>query len=889
MARFQTMALNAGMKLGAYEVIELLGKGGMGEVYRARDTNLKRDVAIKVLPETFAKDTERVARLQREAQVLASLNDVHIAAIYHIEYAGASPLLILELVPGETLADRMARGPLTLDETFRIASQIAKALEAAHDKGIIHRDLKPANIKITPSGVVKVLDFGLAKVTSPDGPAIDFSELPTAGVATTHENVIVGTVGYMSPEQVRGRPLDKRTDIWSFGCVLYEMLTGQQSFGGPTLSDALAAVLSRDPKWQIVPEAMRPVLQRCLEKDSSRRPRDIADIRLELEDALTLRAPASAARGSRVLLFIAVTMVLALIAIVVQFRTRRPAEKVLEPAVQLTNFNDSALSPSLSPDGRMLAFIRGGGFADSASRGQIYVQILPKGEPVELTHDEFQKEQPVFSPDGARIIYTSVQNGFKWDSWQVPVLGGFPQPFMSNASGLVWLDEQQMMYAAIMEGVHMGIVSSGENGSGRKDIYMPPWQGSMAHRSFRSPDRSSLLVVEMDGGSWLPCRLLPFEGPSMGRPVGPQDGQCTTAAWSPDGRWMYFSSNSGGAFHIWRQRYPDGMPEQITSGPTEQEGTAITPDGKYMITSMGLQQASIWLHDAKGDRALTSEGFAMLPTMAPSGDRVFYLMRSNSPGFASGELWSLNLTTGEKERTVPGRIMANYSLCADGKKVVFTTAENPSNDGVWIADLDRRSPPRQLTHGREFRAFCGGPGEIIYMSQGDVRHLYRMKDDGTGNEQIAPDAVSYLISVSPDGNWVVASLPQARNMDGMQAVFFSTRGGKRFTACDNGCSLGFGPNRSRAPVISWSIDGKQMFVSLVFFGLRTNRSVALPYRSGVDLDVLWPKGLKTEKDIPANPGVRNINEADAFPTLNGSSYLFWRKTTISNLYRISLP
>jgi serine/threonine protein kinase/WD40 repeat protein len=881
------MALNAGMKVGAYEVIELLGKGGMGEVYRARDTHLKRDVAIKVLPEAFTKDTERVARLQREAQLLASLNDVHIAAIYHIEYAGASPLLILELVEGETLAERLTRGPLTLGESFRIASQIASALEAAHDKGIIHRDLKPANIKITPSGVVKVLDFGLAKVTSADGPSVDLSEMPTA--ATTRENVIVGTVGYMSPEQVRGKPLDKRTDIWSFGCVLYEMLTAQQPFAGPTVSDALAAVLSRDPNWQLVPAALHPILQRCLEKDSERRPRDIADIRLELDRAVTSQTTDRPSHKMRALVLAAITVVLALIAVVVSFRSRHPAPRAFEPAVQLTNFNDSAVFPSLSSDGRMLTFIRGGGFADSASKGQIYVKILPKGEPVELTHTELPKEQPVFSPDGSRIIYTEVQNGFKWDSWQVPVLGGFPQQFMPNASGLVWLNEQQMIYAAIMQGVHMGIVTSGENGAGRKDIYMPPWQGSMAHRSSRSPDGKSLLVVEMDGGGWLPCRVLPFEGPSMGRQVGPLDGQCTSAAWSPDGRWMYVSSNSGGAFHIWRQRYPDGMPEQITSGPTEQEGTAVTPDGRSMITSMGLQQASIWLRDGKGDRALTSEGFAMLPTMSPSGDRIFYLMRSSSPGFATGELWSLNLTSGEKQNVLPGRILANYSLCSDGKKVVFTTAENPSNDGVWIADLERKSPPRQLTHGREFRAFCGAPGEVIYMSQGEVRHLHRMKDDGTGNEQIVQDEISYLINVSPDGNWAVASVPQAPNMDGMRAFFFSTRGDKRFIICDNGCTLGFGPNRNRAPLISWSIDGKQVFVSLAFFGERTNRSVALPYRSDASLDILWSKGLKTEQDIAANPGAKVMIEADAFPTLNNSSYLFWKKTTLSNLYRIPLP
>jgi len=264
-------------------------------------------------------------------------------------------------------------------------------------------------------------------------------------------------------------------------------------------------------------------------------------------------------------------------------------------------------------------------------------------------------------------------------------------------------------------------------------------------------------------------------------------------------------------------------------------------------------------------------------------------MRGNSPGFATGELWSLNLTTGEKQPVLPGRILANYSLCSDGKKVVFTTAENPSKDGVWIADLERRSVPRQLTHGREYRALCGAPGEVIYMSQGEVRHLYRMKEDGTGNEQIVPDEIHNLISVSPDGNWAVASLPQAPNMDGLRAFFFSTRGDKRFIICDNGCTLGFGPNRNRAPLISWSIDGKQMFVSLVWFGQRTTRSVALPYRSGASLDVLWPKGLKTEEDIAENPGAKVMPEADTFPTLSNSSYLVWKKTTLSNLYRIPLP
>ena len=385
-------------------------------------------------------------------------------------------------------------------------------------------------------------------------------------------------------------------------------------------------------------------------------------------------------------------------------RQGAPTPSIVEPPLQLTDFNDSAIHPAVSPDGRMMTFIRGGAFANSAPLGQIYVKILPQGEPVQLTRDASLKEQPVFSPDGARIIYTSLTPGFKWDSWQVPVLGGPPQPSLSNASGLVWVDDQRLLYSEIMAGIHMGIVTSTESRTESRAIYWPREEGGMAHRAARSPDGKSLLVVEMNSGEWLPCRLVPFDGSSAGHAIGPPDGQCTTATWSPDGRWIYLSSNSGGGFHIWRQKYPDGVPERITSGPTEQEGTALTPDGKYLITSMGLQQASIWLHEQTAVRQLTSEGFAASPTMLPSGDRMLYLIRTGSHGYASGELWLLNLQTAEKERVLPGRVMTNYSISADGKRVVFVSAGSETGDGVWIADLDRRSSPRQLTHEGELRA-----------------------------------------------------------------------------------------------------------------------------------------------------------------------------------------
>jgi Tol biopolymer transport system component len=413
---------------------------------------------------------------------------------------------------------------------------------------------------------------------------------------------------------------------------------------------------------------------------------------------------------------------------------RRPATApaAAEPPVQLTDFNDSALHPAISPDGRMLTFIRGGNCGDSSVRGQVYVKILPTGEPVQLTKDERSKQQPVFSPDGSRIIYTAVAGRFQWDSWQVPVLGGPPKPFLPNASGLVWLDDQQLMYAEIMTGVHMGIVTSTESRTSPRQIYMPPLEGGMAHRSTRSPDRQSLLLVEMDGGGWMPCRLMPFDASSTGRPVGPQEAQCTTATWSVDGKWMYFSSNAGGGFHVWRQRYPDGVPEQITFGPTEQEGTALTADGKYLITSMGTQQAVVSLHDAQGERPLTSEGFAMLPTRLPSSDRVYYIVRNTGArAYSSGELWSVNLASGERERVLPGTIMGSYCISADAKRVLFTSSGWPGGDGIWIADLSRRSAPKQLTRGGEFRAFFGAPGQIIYLSQGTVRYLYEMNEDGS--------------------------------------------------------------------------------------------------------------------------------------------------------------
>src|ERR1700739_1364899 len=285
------MTIAVGTHLGSYEITSPIGAGGMGEVYQAHDTKLGRDVAIKVLPEAFAHDSERLSRFQREAKILASLNHPNIATIYGLEHSNGTHFLIMELVAGETLQDRIKReGAVPVEESLKIAVQIAEALEAAHEKGIIHRDLKPANVKVTPEGKVKVLDFGLAKAFAGDGVNEDPSNSPTLSVAATMHGVILGTAAYMSPEQARGKSVDKRTDIWAFGCVLYELITGRAAFRGETLSDTIAAVLEREPDWPALPPPtpaqIRNLLRRCLQKDSQRRLRDLGDARIEIEETL---------------------------------------------------------------------------------------------------------------------------------------------------------------------------------------------------------------------------------------------------------------------------------------------------------------------------------------------------------------------------------------------------------------------------------------------------------------------------------------------------------------------------------------------------------------------------------------------------------------------------
>jgi len=375
------MPLAAGSKFGVYSILGPLGSGGMGEVYRAFDTRLGREVAVKTLPGEFARDPERLARFEREARMLAALNHPGIAAIYGLEESDDTRLIVMELVPGETLSEKLSHGPLPLDEALKIARQIADALEAAHDRGIIHRDLKPANVKVTPDGRVKVLDLGLAKVfdTKGTGSEPDLSLSPTIVSDGTQPGVILGTAEFMSPEQARGKPVDKRTDIWSFGCVLYELLTGRRIFGGETASDVLAAILTAEPRWDALPREtparIRDLLRRALQKDTNHRLRDVGDARIEIDQALEalrsgplpVAAPSPPPRRSDRKRFAAIGAAAVVAAVLAALAVVWTARRSAAPSAPVSTTRFLAVLPfkdlSGQPDGQLL----GDAFAETMS------------------------------------------------------------------------------------------------------------------------------------------------------------------------------------------------------------------------------------------------------------------------------------------------------------------------------------------------------------------------------------------------------------------------------------------------------------------------------------------------------------------------------------------
>jgi len=736
------LVLTPGTRLGVYEVTAQIGEGGMGQVYRATDTKLKRQVAIKILPPSLAADHDRLARFQREAEVLASLNHPNIAAIYGLDESGGMSALVMELVEGDDLSQRIARGAVPLDEALPITKQIAEALDAAHEKGIVHRDLKPANIKITPDGVVKVLDFGLAKAVSGSAATADLTQSPTIMVSGTREGVILGTAPYMSPEQARGQTVDKRTDIWAFGCVLYEMLTGRPAFARETITDTLAAILEREPDWLLLPTStpanIRRLLRRCLEKDLKRRCRDIGDARADLVDLdATLTAEvalrpkisqggARAQRRWRVLALVAGAITVAALGALVLTAgrwslVRPPVATPSDVHLQrITDFVGTEEYPAASPDGKTVAFI-----APANGRRQVWLRLLAGGAPLQLTRDDADHEHPRWAPDSSSLIYFSgaVKEGDPGTLWEVSALGGTPRRIASS------LGEGDISH------------------DGRRIV------------TFRKQDnRTVLAILERDGSTAQQVKPLP--------PLA----EFGSPHWSPDDRWIAFVGAVEIAFNraVYVIGVGDGDPKTVATAQNIQ-GVAWLPDSSGLVyaSSAGSTMAyppifnlrTVSREGGGPERQLTFGDVSYVqPDIVAAGKLFASRVRMQS------DIWRFpligspvdNVKNGTRITRQTGQVQTP-SASPDGKDVAYLS-DSGGHVNVWVATLES-SGSRQITFERDPAIVIGIPvwapaGDRIVMiqSRSGSNSEWLINPDGSGLREVVPRGAG--AAWSPDGKWL---------------------------------------------------------------------------------------------------------------------------------------
>lgn len=635
------MPFTSGSCLGPYEILAPLGAGGMGEVYRARDAKLGREVALKALPEAFARDTESMARFQREAKVLASLNHPNIATIYGLEDSGGIHALVMELVEGPTLADRIRSGPIQIDESLRIVKQICEALEYAHERGIVHRDLKPANVKVQNNDAVKILDFGLAKAIRGDAVSTDDSTSRTISEMATRAGTLLGTPAYMSPEQAAGKTVDRRTDIWAFGCLLYEMLTGKKLFHGESMADTLAAVIRAEPDWTRLPAAtpqqVRVLLQRCLQKDSKQRLQAIGEARISLDavlsgppDAALAGAPAITIPRWRGALPWALACV-AIVAAVALFLTLIVDVNVPPPVSgplawkQITFTTGHKQGPILT-DGARLYFQTQDGPVEMSVNG---------GPTASLRASVSGMGMMDISPDGSEMLALkrdlNDETG-RGSLWSVPVLGGYPRMLGNQtARGANWSPDGRMIAYADLNSVYVG---DGHGANVRK-IWDAPGEVDAA---YFSPDSHLIAATVVDGTIGAKIWELKSDGGSPHRLDlhWPEDADQSDGQWTPDGKHFVFLSRGVAQTNIyevirppWFAFWKKPSAVRITGG--QMDVLAVTPSrdsaGLFLVgeIAQGAMQVwdprrrdscpfwVVWLQRSSSSR-LTRSGWSMLTT-----------------------------------------------------------------------------------------------------------------------------------------------------------------------------------------------------------------------------------------------------------------------------------
>lgn len=864
LAELTKASIAPGEQLGPYRIEGQIGSGGMGTVYRAVDTRLGRTVAIKTAAGFYSE------RFQREAQAISRLNHPHICTLHDV----GPDYLVMEFIEGPTLAAEIRKGPLAPATAARYCAQIANALAEAHSLGIVHRDLKPPNVMLTRHGV-KVLDFGLARMPQ------------TAGVTET--GAIAGTPAYMAPEQVEGRPPKPASDLFALGLVLFEMSVGRLPFPGASLGQMLSSgahtpVPAPSRERAGVPASLDAIVARLLERDPGRRPQSAAEVARELARIADRRPPPPHRSRLRFVYGLAALGLLLAVGAIFHGRRKAPAGEAPAPAstvpnawTQLTGFTDFATGPVLSPDGRMLAFYRSAN--PFGATGQIWLKLLPNGEPVQITHDSREKYNIAFSPDGARIAYSvfpDPRNLFR--TYTVSSFGGDSELFLPNAAGLSWLDDGRLLFSQIKSGIHMGVVTSKPDRSGLREVYFPAVERGMAHYSYLSPDKRWVLLAEMNP-AWQPCRVAPFSGSSAGRQVGPEGAPCTSAAWSPDGKWIYLGVEVAGRNHLWRQRFPDGAPEQITFGSGEEYGIAMAPDGRSLITSVVTRQNSVWIHDPHGARAISNEGYAepARPVFSRDGKRLYYLLRRDSPESAA-ELWRADLDSGKSQVLVPGVSMREFDISDDEKEVVYSRQMVGQPSELWVASLDREAPPRRIGAGGERNPRFGLNGDVLFrLTEGRSYYIGVMRADGTGRRKALPEPILDFRGISPDRRFVAvnAAIP---NVSPPPTLILPLDGGPPIRICEALC----------AP--AWSPNGKYL------------------YLDAADESPEWPNGQTAAIPISASDiaprlnaelthgpagwarirGARMIDRSNVAPGASLSVYAYIKASVHANLFRLGL-
>jgi Tol biopolymer transport system component len=770
--------MQAGTRLGQYEIVGLIGSGGMGDVYRARDTRLNRDVAIKVLSTRFALDAERLARFEREARLLAALNHPNIGSIYGLEASA----LVLELIEGDTLADRLVRGALPVRSAIDVAKQIADALDAAHEKGIVHRDLKPANIKITSTGVVKVLDFGIAKAL----PLATDAEA-TATLGATEEGAVIGTAAYMSPEQTRGSTLDKRTDIWAFGCVLYEMLTGQRAFAGATASDTMARVLEHDPDWTQVPQDTPPhvqrLLRRCLEKDPRRRMRDIGDARTELEETHLVAGESEGALRARWLPLAAVAAVAIAVLAVVMWPAfpRRETTGSVNPLAnatfsRLTNFAGTEADAAISADGKWAAFL-----SDRDGPVDVWVTQIGTGEFRNLTGGKIPDllneivKNVGFSGDGSRVWIRMPRPTGAFDTLIVPMIGGALRPFIENAVSVAWTrDGTKLAY----------------------HLYTPG---------------DATFIADGDGSN---ARQIFIDKPGF---------HDHFPAFSSDNRHLYVARGTPAtrSMDVWRIAVDDGSLERITNHNSWVVTPTALDDRTVLYSAVAEDGSGPWLYAADvttRDTRRISLGVEHYTSISASADGRRLVASVTNP---TAQLWMVPISAGPVEESAAVQLpISNVRAVGPryGDDAVLFLSSRGDGDGLWSfkdgaasevwrpTDVAQVSAPGVTRDGRRlaFTVRRGGRGS-----------LYAMNADGTNVQTIAPSLdVSGVPTWSPDALRI--------------AVAAETDGGPRiFTVPVDG-----GPPKQIVQTLAsnpvWSPDGTRIVYSGPNISLSTQLGAVTP-------------------------------------------------------------